>query len=361
MDRKLENECSKIAEAPEYKNILVMDTIPWGTCLKQRPHHIAEYLSDKFDVTLYKLGEISHFMRYNDKIILCPKLKIKKMPKKNVVYYIDSINEYRDISHLRKIKKMGCKIIYDYIDEFSNKICDVKKPYKIFKNLEKINPDVVVAASDKLQNDLRGRFPEAKIVLAKNATRPEDFQNCSREIIPDDIRPIIEQEKPIIGYYGVISRWLDYDLLSKAAELHPEFNFVFIGKDSQRCSQRLKMHENVYVLGRKKYEDLPKYAQHFDCCIIPFQNGNIAKATSPVKLYEYMALKKPVVCTRDLNECRGYEGVLMSENDDEFISNLSVAVEMGKNDDVKEKLWQQALENSWKQRADAIYNKIRSL
>ena len=39
---------------------------------------------------------------------------------------------------LKKLKKYGFKIIYDYIDEFSNKICNTKKPYRIYKNLEKM-------------------------------------------------------------------------------------------------------------------------------------------------------------------------------------------------------------------------------
>ena len=337
-----------------------MDTIPWGPSFKQRPQHIAENLAQHFDVVLYKRGMIMNFMWHNDKILLCPKLSFAKCPQKNIVYYIDSINEYRDVQFLKKIKRYGYKIVYDYIDEFSNKICNTKNPLKVYKNLEQIKPDLIITAADKLYNDIKSRFPKEKIVLAKNGVCPEDFTKIS-DIVPDDIKPIVEQKKPIVGYYGVISRWLDYDLLAKAAESYPDYNFVFIGKDSQLSTQKLKMHSNVYFLGRKEYEELPNCAKFFNCCIIPFQKGRIAKATSPVKLFEYMALKKPIVCTRDLNECRGFDGVLMSENDDEFIKNLSAAIKLNEDTVIKEKLWQTASENSWAQRAELIYEKMRNL
>ncbi len=359
-DKILCFQCIDIIKNSEFKNILIMDTIPWVASFKQRPQHIAEQLAQHFDVVLYKSSMIMNFKWHNDKILLCPKLCFVKCPKKNIVYYIDSINEYRDVKFLKKIKSYGYKIIYDYIDEFSNKICNTKKPRKVYKNLEKIKPDLVIVSADKLYNDIKTRFTKEKIVIAKNGVCPDDFAKIS-DLIPNDIKPIVEQKKPIVGYYGVISRWLDYDLLAKAAESCPDYNFVFIGKDSQLSSQKLKMYNNVYVLGRKEYEELPNYAQFFNCCIIPFQKGKIAKATSPVKLFEYMALKKPIVCTRDLNECRGYDGVLMSENDDEFIKNLSTAIRLSKENSLKDKLWQYANENSWQKRAESIYEKMRNI
>ena len=78
---------------------------------------------------------------------------------------------------------------------------------------------------------------------------------------------------------------------------------------------------------KKKYDDLAKYAVYFDVCTIPFLINEITVATNPLKVFEYMALGIPTVCTRDLCECEGYEGVLMSKNDDEFIQNIKKAIE----------------------------------
>lgn len=357
----MEMQCLEIMKKPEYKNILIMDTIPWGTAFKQRPHQLAEYFSKYYDIVIYKLNGQKKVIKYGDNIMLCPKLKFKKFKNKKITYYIDSINETRDVRFLKKLKRYGYKIVYDYIDEFSNKICRTRRPYAVYRNLEKIKPEVIIAAADKLYKDVEKRFDKNKLVLAKNGVCVQDFVNPSKDFIPKDIKPILEQGKPIVGYYGVISRWLDYHLLSKAAQECPNYNFVYIGKDSQMQVKKLKMHENVYFLGRKEYNELSDYAQFFDCCIIPFKKGKIAKATSPVKLFEYMALRKPIVCTRDLHECKGYEGVLVAQNDEEFIKDLSIAIEMEKKPEIKEKLFNYAQENSWESRANSILNKMRFL
>ncbi len=359
--KKLEKFFIKILENPKYKNILIMDTIPYGSCLIQRPHQLMEFFAKYYDVVLYKLGGKKTFIHYKDNIILCPEIKFKKIKNKKITYYIESSNEVRDVNDIKKIKKYGYKFVYDYLDEFSNKVFKTKNPFTIYKNLEKLKPDLIITTSGRMYSDIAERFPKEKIVMAKNGANPDDFINGITDFIPEDIKPVIQQGKPIIGYYGAIAKWLDYNLLSKAAEIHKDYNFVFIGKDSQLSSQKLKVHKNVYFLGRKKYEELPNYAKFFDCCLIPFLKGNIAKATSPVKLFEYMALKKPVVCTRDLDECKGYEGCLISNDDDEFIKNISLAIEMSKDKIIQEKLLNYAKMNSWEEKANSILNKMRNL
>ena len=64
--------------------------------------------------------------------------------------------------------------------------------------------------------------------------------------------------------------------------------------------------------------------------IIPFKINNITEATSPVKIFEYMALNKPIVIT-DLKECRNYKSVFLSKSYDEFLDNLDLALKK-KND-----------------------------
>ena len=84
----------------------------------------------------------------------------------------------------------------------------------------------------------------------------------------------------------------------------------YLGVDYNGAAIDLEKKKNVHNLGAKNYESLPKYANSFSCAMIPFKRGEIAKATSPVKLFAYMAAGLPTVCTRDLQECKGYEFVL---------------------------------------------------
>jgi glycosyltransferase involved in cell wall biosynthesis len=116
--------------------------------------------------------------------------------------------------------------------------------------------------------------------------------------------------------------------------------------------------KNVYYLGPKNYSDLPKYSSKFDCAIIPFELGKIANGTSPVKLFEYMAMGLPTVGTRDLNECKGYEYVYLANNERDFSDKLRLAVEEHKDDKVRETLLNQAKDNTWSKRAEDIVSEL---
>ena len=88
--------------------------------------------------------------------------------------------------------------------------------------------------------------------------------------------------------------------------------------------------------------------------MIPFKKGEIAKATSPVKLFEYMAAGLPTVCTRDLKECDGYKYVYMSNSDEEFEKNIAKAISDHKDEKKRLVLLSQAKKNTWAERVRVI-------
>ncbi len=66
-----------------------------------------------------------------------------------------------------------------------------------------------------------------------------------------------------------------------------------------------------------------------DVMIIPFVLNEITSSTSPVKLFEYMAMKKPIVTT-DMLECRKYKSVLIGKNYEDFIKKIRRSNEIKK-------------------------------
>jgi glycosyltransferase involved in cell wall biosynthesis len=117
---------------------------------------------------------------------------------------------------------------------------------------------------------------------------------------PGDLIPIA---RPRIGYTGHIKKQLDWGLLRRLAESHPQWSFVFVGAwnahpEMLGAIQELSSRRNVHFLGRKSVHELAAYPQHFDVCIMPYQADGYTKYIYPLKLHEYLASGRPIVGTR---------------------------------------------------------------
>ena len=107
------------------------------------------------------------------------------------------------------------------------------------------------------------------------------------------------------------------------------------------------------------YKVLPSYARYFDVAIIPFSPGQIAKTTSPLKLFEYFALKKPVVVTSEMVECVAFQEVYSANTAFLFAEKIKEAYSQGKSVEYTNRLYKLALENSWEKRASALDSVIQ--
>ncbi|WDE03000.1 glycosyltransferase [Thalassomonas viridans] len=102
--------------------------------------------------------------------------------------------------------------------------------------------------------------------------------------------------RPIAGFYGSISPWLDIRLLEKVTSELPNWHFVFIGEINTDINS-LQHKENVHFLGPRAHHLLPTYCQHWTVSLLPFCNNAQIRACNPLKLREYLAAGRPVVST----------------------------------------------------------------
>lgn len=153
--------------------------------------------------------------------------------------------------------------------------------------------------------------------------------------------------KWIVGYHGALASWVDFKLLKNIAA-DGRYQLLLIGHEhdqNMRESGILDM-ENVLFLGAKPYRELNRYAAFYDIAILPFQINNLTLSVSPVKIFEYMALEKPVV-TYALPECRKYKSCLCARTSEEFMEKLEQAVQLKDDAAYKTQLRTDAQNNTW--------------
>ena len=117
--------------------------------------------------------------------------------------------------------------------------------------------------------------------------------------------------------------------------------------------------ENLYFLGPRDYHVLKYYARASDVLVIPFKISDITRSTNPVKVFEYMALHKPIVTT-DMNECHKYASIMIGENHEDFLNKLDRAMELRQDPEYLALLDREARENDWSFKARAIVDMIRT-
>jgi len=210
-----------------------------------------------------------------------------------------------------------------------------------------------LATANKLVEEAKHYRPD--VIYCPNGVVYDHFARAARNEFstpPDDIAPIVDLNQPIIGYYGALARWFDYDLLKQVALSRPHYRFVLIGPDYDGTLQKTDLLHipNILWLGVKPYKELPHYLQYFDVATIPFVVNEITHATSPLKLFEYMAGEKPIVIT-PMRESMSYAGVLIAENAEEFALQLDNALVKKNNAEYRLLLRKVALENTWDERA----------
>ncbi len=108
---------------------------------------------------------------------------------------------------------------------------------------------------------------------------------------------------PRIGLVGVLNDRVDWALLEAMARRHADWNMVLVGPvrhagpETGPALDRLLRLGNVVRLGEVEEEEIPACIAGFDVCLIAYRMGPGTLGINPLKLYQYLAVGKPVVAT----------------------------------------------------------------
>jgi len=159
-------------------------------------------------------------------------------------------------------------------------------------------------------------------------------------------------KKPVIGFFGSMDTWVDISAIAYLAKRFPQCSFVVIGHSVVPLTPFDGL-ENVYLLGRISYSELPQYARYFDVGLIPFVMNDLTKAVNPLKLMEYYAIGIPVISTR-LPDIMDVPGPLyFAETNEEFEERLDEILSSNLSE-LRRQAQEIARKNSWEVRAESF-------
>lgn len=284
--------------------ILYFSTVNWKW-IKQRPHFIAHYLSEKgHDVDYLSLNPVGKtsvqkwsMERLNiiDSYVLPFSLKFRWIEKMNISYIqtklfdkkydIIILNSPLHHQYIPASIKSESTLVYECMDNMPYFYEGLLRERMLSEEQKTIViADAVITSSDKLRVKLQRRYPDKQLAIQTiyNALDKETFGRRPKKIA---------LKEPNLLYIGTISHWLDWDTLNQFAKNHPKYTIYLIGP----YEMKKKFPPNIVWLGVVPHNEVMDYIYSGNVMLIPFKVNELIEAVDPVKLYEYLYMDKTII------------------------------------------------------------------
>ncbi|MCJ7616580.1 MAG: glycosyltransferase, partial [Desulfobacterales bacterium] len=141
-----------------------------------------------------------------------------------------------------------------------------------------------------------------------------------------------------------LREWIDLETLFLAVKQLNErldIKLLMVGggigyEDSVALAKKHGLMKNVIFTGTVPYTQVPKYISCMDVCVVPFKLDAVSQNSLPLKLFEYMACKKPVISTKVEGIMAAVQNrVLYASNVEEYKDKI---IELYENEGLRRKL-----------------------
>jgi len=273
--------------------------------------------------------------------------RIKRAAKKLGFHDLIYINSFS--MHFSQVQRFLKPLlsVYHCVDQ-------IIKPYNLkhgIRNEKELirTVDMVVSTSKALQRR-KGEWNENSFYVP-NAANFEFAAQARLDETPT-APELQEIQGPILGFFGVIERRTDFQLIKGVCEQHPDWTFAMVGPtDDKYVPKWFYETENIKCLGRQPYERLPEFLKNFTVGIIPFQIDEVSNTIFPLKLFEYLGAGLPTVTTNFnpdiLDELA--DVIYRGDNAEDFAKAVEQALKENNEIKIKERI-KVAGENTWQAR-----------
>lgn len=291
------------------KKIVYVMQVDWNW-IKQRPHFIAEHLSNKYDVTVmyqHRYTRTGYQKRDTGGLDIKPIYVIPKGDRYPVLRSINRWIKSRAIRRQTKKSNADClyltfpdqldaipanfagKVIYDCMDNHPAFLSDAAERAALEQQEGTLvqRSDEILVSSENLKDVLLERYGQihaGKITLVRNG--------YNGQIMEVNDNPVQNNDCYTLAYFGTISSWFNFEFVLKSLEDFPNLEYLLIGPSENNIPQ----HPRVRYIGTVEHSQLPEVTKDAQCLIMPFVLNEIIEAVDPVKLYEYINFNKNILC-----------------------------------------------------------------
>lgn len=294
-----------------------------------RPHQFVKYLSQKHDVTVLSIndwwksgqGDLKSYSDdFNDAF---KKVNIVHLTEKRISPILQEVFSAKKIKEILKedfdvhlnystlrsgyLAARKINTVYDIADDLSAMIRSspqIPRPLRPFGGalgdlLIKRNIDISKAVTVTTKTLIDSyNIPKDKSKVIPNGVDTKLFRDCGN-IKREDLK----LDGFIIGYVGVLREWVDLGPVFLALrDLDKDIKMLVVGgegffKQNIDLAKTCGVKDRVIFTGMIPYSQVPEYISAMDVCLIPFRKSAISENALPLKLFEYMACKRPIIST----------------------------------------------------------------
>lgn len=204
-------------------------------------------------------------------------------------------------------KKNGIPTIFYAID-IEHRLIPFRFLQPLGKLIEKKNisdANLVISINEGLREYTvrMGAKPEKTLVLRAGV----DFDRFNCRIDGKEVRVrygILEDDLLLI-FVGWIYPFSGLkEVISEMAKVKDDkLKLMIVGdgdafSDLQMQVKELGLERKVIMTGKQPFDDVPKFIAAADICLLPTYNNEIMRDIVPIKMYDYMAMGKPIIATR---------------------------------------------------------------
>jgi len=316
--------------------VLYLMHVNWNW-IRQRPHVLAEGLSRENQVRLM------HFAMYHKshRAAECPPPfptnVLWRLPERllqlglTFEYFNAKLLKHQVYTQMRSFKpdvvwvthpvfepavrdSNGCSVIYDCMDDHLA--------------FNAVTAESLAQAEDRLvqRADLTifsSRTLADRVIQRSSVRRAEIINNGVADSLLDR-SPLIPANGGngkglVLGYFGTISHWFDWQLIMRVLESMPDARLRLAGP----VETAIPIHPRIEHVGILPHASLTGFVKLCNVMIMPFIVNHLIEAVDPVKLYEYIAYGLPSLAPRYSETTRFAPWVNLYENGDDAVRILN--------------------------------------